>query len=278
LYFPAIFSPSSSRHASPAHYGASFAGYDQTDAAVGGSIHVQSALPQAAACVRVQALQDCLLVDLGYEILMMDSPDSAELAPFAAQRSHCPPSTPLTICDSSSRCAQLISSPLAAQDAAMFPSIFAENGSIIFSDSNCDAWRAFLMHVGIRDTAHSDAILQHMRRLQQRGVRVQETVQRRAAHTDAAPIIPQPHQPWPMHKLSMTFTTAPRVVLLSTGALNPVHLGHINAMVRAKAHLKQIGYDVVGGFMSPTHDDYVRPKMEHQVKAETGLTISFVRN
>ncbi len=57
----------------------------------------------------------------------------------------------------------------------------------------------------------------------------------------------------------------PRIVLLSTGALNPVHLGHVSAMERAREYLNYAGYNVVGGFMSPTHDDYVGPKMQSQV-------------
>jgi len=58
---------------------------------------------------------------------------------------------------------------------------------------------------------------------------------------------------------------SPRIVLLSTGALNPLHRGHINAMQRARDHLLSLHLNVIGGFLSPTHDDYVKPKMQRQL-------------
>ena len=51
------------------------------------------------------------------------------------------------------------------------------------------------------------------------------------------------------------------VVLLTTGAMNPVHLGHVSALERAAAHLESAhGYAVVGAFLSPSHDLYLRGK------------------
>ena len=54
----------------------------------------------------------------------------------------------------------------------------------------------------------------------------------------------------------------PRVVLLTTGAMNPIHRGHV-AMLESAA--KQIDATpgrgtVVGGFLSPSHDDYLAGK------------------
>ena len=72
-------------------------------------------------------------------------------------------------------------------------------------------------------------------------------------------------QPWPLDRIIVCPPSARRVVLLTTGAMNPVHLGHLNAMHRARQHMTSLGYHVVGGFMSPTHDNYVRPKMMRQV-------------
>jgi hypothetical protein len=73
--------------------------------------------------------------------------------------------------------------------------------------------------------------------------------------------------PWDLYKIHQGFVvpSVHRIVLLTTGAMNPVHLGHLNAMERARQHMTSLGYHVVGGFMSPTHDDYVRPKMMKQV-------------
>jgi len=49
-------------------------------------------------------------------------------------------------------------------------------------------------------------------------------------------------------------------VLVSTGALNPVHRGHVMMLDQAKAHLKSKGWYVAAGFLSPSHDLYVGPK------------------
>lgn len=50
------------------------------------------------------------------------------------------------------------------------------------------------------------------------------------------------------------------VVLITTGAMNPVHLAHIDSMRCAKRTLEALGFLVVGGFLSPTHDGYVQSK------------------
>ncbi len=65
-------------------------------------------------------------------------------------------------------------------------------------------------------------------------------------------------------------------VLVSTGAFSPIHLGHVQIMEKAKITLETYGWNVVGGYMSPSHDYYVGPKAmmfktpfanaEHRVK------------
>ena len=49
-------------------------------------------------------------------------------------------------------------------------------------------------------------------------------------------------------------------VLVSTGALNPVHVGHFFVLRSARAALESRGYIVLGGFLSPSNDLYVGPK------------------
>ena len=49
-------------------------------------------------------------------------------------------------------------------------------------------------------------------------------------------------------------------VLLATGAMSPIHRGHVAMMVHAKAALEREGWAVLGGFVSPSHDLYVGPK------------------
>lgn len=50
------------------------------------------------------------------------------------------------------------------------------------------------------------------------------------------------------------------VVLLTTGGFDPIHEGHIYMMEFAKKTLEQNGYDVVGGYFSPSHQTYVSTK------------------
>jgi len=69
---------------------------------------------------------------------------------------------------------------------------------------------------------------------------------------------------WPVDKIERNLTRAPqgrRCVLLTTGALNPVHLGHVAMFDRARDALEsEHGFDVVGGFLSPSHDTYLSGK------------------
>ena len=55
----------------------------------------------------------------------------------------------------------------------------------------------------------------------------------------------------------------PLAVLLSTGAMNPIHYGHVAVLDAARAAVEARGYHVLGGFLSPTHDAYVGPKCAH---------------
>lgn len=50
------------------------------------------------------------------------------------------------------------------------------------------------------------------------------------------------------------------IVLLSTGAFCPVHEGHLAMMNAAREAATRAGFTVVGGYLSPGHDDYVRMK------------------
>lgn len=56
------------------------------------------------------------------------------------------------------------------------------------------------------------------------------------------------------------------IVLLSTGGLSPIHHGHISMMEAAKERLEKDGHKVVGGYLSPSHDDYVSTKHGGEAK------------
>ena len=50
------------------------------------------------------------------------------------------------------------------------------------------------------------------------------------------------------------------IVLLSTGGFYPIHEGHILMMEEAKRVLSEDGYEVIGGYLSLSHDDYISTK------------------
>jgi hypothetical protein len=114
---------------------------------------------------------------------------------------------------------------------------------------------------------HNSVILRCLHSLQQSGVRVREQSIPAHVSTMSLALHSQELLPWPLDKISSTVNERPRIVLLSTGALNPVHLGHVSAMERAREYLNAMGYNIICGYMSPTHDDYVGPKMQSQVIA-----------
>lgn len=50
------------------------------------------------------------------------------------------------------------------------------------------------------------------------------------------------------------------LVLMASGAFCPVHEGHVEMMEKAKQALEAEGEVVLGGYLSPSHDDYVQRK------------------
>ena len=55
------------------------------------------------------------------------------------------------------------------------------------------------------------------------------------------------------------------VVLLTTGGFDPIHDGHLYMMEFAKKTLEKNGYDVVGGYFSPSHESYVSTKPYYKI-------------
>lgn len=65
----------------------------------------------------------------------------------------------------------------------------------------------------------------------------------------------------PFDKLSKNISELENpIVLLSTGGFYPIHDGHIKMMEEAKKVLMQAGYDVIGGYFSLSHEDYILTK------------------
>ena len=76
---------------------------------------------------------------------------------------------------------------------------------------------------------------------------------------------------WPLSKVMARMASLPEgaaggggaAVLVLTGALNPVHCGHVLSLEYAREACEAAGITVLGGFLSPSHDSYVGPKMQH---------------
>lgn len=61
--------------------------------------------------------------------------------------------------------------------------------------------------------------------------------------------------------------------MVTTGAMNPIHLGHVQLLHQAQERLEQEGFGVVGAWASPSHDGYVLPKC--RALKTVGLTSAF---
>lgn len=68
----------------------------------------------------------------------------------------------------------------------------------------------------------------------------------------------------PLHRVIENLKTAPAdgklAVLITTGAMCPIHPGHIEMMEQARQQLEQRGFTVLGGYLSPSHDEYLQLK------------------
>ena len=62
-----------------------------------------------------------------------------------------------------------------------------------------------------------------------------------------------------LHNMTTTTTTVQYVLCLN-GSFNPVHTEHISMLESAKEQMESLGHTVVGGFLSPSSEDYVNSK------------------
>lgn len=199
--------------------------------------------------MRLQRLDQCSVADLRYEIYMLGYDSDQDTASAGG----------VTALDAD-RYATIIAQPCdVLQEQSRFPELFGSGGGLACTSCNQHAWASYLETRGIANADHRACILRLLMSLQIRGVRVKRFL--------PAPAAAQP-QEWPLNlaaPVPPAPPSPPRIILLSTGALNPVHLGHVSVMHRARAHMTSLGFHVVAAFLSPTHDDYVRPKMQRQV-------------
>lgn len=69
----------------------------------------------------------------------------------------------------------------------------------------------------------------------------------------------------------------PYVVLLSTGAFSPIHEGHVKMMEIAREELVKRGFEVIGGYISPSHDGYVSIKDGGEAKLDAALRLELCK-
>lgn len=77
----------------------------------------------------------------------------------------------------------------------------------------------------------------------------------------------------PIHKLQPS-QGSKDIILLATGAFAPIHDGHILMMEAAKIHMESLGFNVLGGYISPGHDDYVVKYKKVNIAAPERLVIA----
>lgn len=68
----------------------------------------------------------------------------------------------------------------------------------------------------------------------------------------------------PYHFLKNNDSKGVPVVLLTTGSFSPIHSGHIEMMTATKEHLEAKGYNVLGGYFAPDHDEYIKWKLKEE--------------
>jgi nicotinic acid mononucleotide adenylyltransferase len=53
-------------------------------------------------------------------------------------------------------------------------------------------------------------------------------------------------------------------VLLTTGSFSPIHSGHVEMLTKSREHLESLGWNVMGGYFAPDHDEYITWKLKEE--------------
>jgi len=80
----------------------------------------------------------------------------------------------------------------------------------------------------------------------------------RAAETQATSPFPSPspNYKFPVEKLKQSNSNKPQLVLVACGSFNPITNMHLRLFEMAKDYFESLGYEVVGGYVSPVSDGY----------------------
>lgn len=87
-----------------------------------------------------------------------------------------------------------------------------------------------------------------------------DTVNRKVKDTVAIPTTPLTF----LDTKKLSDASGKPCVLLSTGSFSPIHYGHIQMMELARQEVEQQGFSVMGGYISPGHDEYIKSKTGDQ--------------
>ena len=101
----------------------------------------------------------------------------------------------------------------------------------------------------------------------ERQIALKELFERKAREQEQIKKKSDEDEMWPMGKMRkmLNYMVAQPdkrkyAVVVTTGAMNPVHKGHIDLIDQAKLRLWYAGYKVIGAWLSPSHDFYLQPK------------------
>jgi nicotinic acid mononucleotide adenylyltransferase len=53
-----------------------------------------------------------------------------------------------------------------------------------------------------------------------------------------------------------------KIILVLAGSFNPVHNGHIDALIKAKTYMEDVGYTIGCAYLAPSSDSYVKAKLK----------------
>lgn len=68
-----------------------------------------------------------------------------------------------------------------------------------------------------------------------------------------------------------------KAVLVATGGFAPIHRGHLDMFAESKQWLESQGYQVVAGYISPKHRDYVAGKADTQDMLDVDRRIALIQ-
>lgn len=149
----------------------------------------------------------------------------------------------------------IFSDPVALEKAILFiqKKMTPEKMRRVFNDSDSD--EGLLMTVLSRRFAILSRAMKKLAKMKSAQLSLRDTFFSPGPVTDLMPALP-------INCLRLPEDKSKPIQLLSTGAMNPAHPGHIMMTVNAIRALKEMGYTHVSAIISPSQDIYVECKVD----------------